>query len=233
MRNGLVRIGSALVFASTMAAVLGCGGGSSGGGSGGAGGGSGSGGGGSGGANGRGGSGGADAGSSSCASDGGAGSVTSICASKAVNTLTAAEATQLCSDTRAYFARSITMATSCKFAALVTAASSSSPTEAGLRAACSNALNTCNQPDSGAGPGASTSCNDIPSTCTATVADYSACIRDKTTAFNQGVGALPGCATLTYADLTAVSMIQSDDNASPSCMALQTTCPDFFPPTAN
>lgn len=227
MHKGLIGIAGALGLASMMV-VAGCGSSSSNAdGSGGAG---------AGGGSGGGGSGGADAGTGSAGADGGGSAVTSIAGTKALNALTAAEISQLCDDTTAYFAANVTRANSCKFSALVFAASSSAPTDDALRTNCTSMESNCTQSDaSTTGPGAATMamCGDPPTDCTVTVAQYSACIRDEATAFAQTVGALPACTALARTDFDAIYAAQSRTDQPASCTVLTDACPSFIPPAAN
>jgi hypothetical protein len=83
------------------------------------------------------------------------------------------------------------------------------------------------------GPGAATQCFPPSATCTATVAQYSACIKGGVTQFNQSAGALPGCATVTLGDLTPIFMAVEALYQAPGCMTLTTACPDLVFPIAN
>jgi hypothetical protein len=66
------------------------------------------------------------------------------------------------------------------------------------------------------------------------VAQYSACIKDETALFNQTVGTLPSCSTLTRADFDKIyaALGNAPGGATPpaSCAALSTACPDLNPP---
>jgi len=192
----------------------------------------------SGGSGGKGGSGGGAAGTGGSgsggagAADGGGSSDAS--GNRALGTLSKAEADQLCSDTGAYFARSITRAYSCRWAGLVYAQSSSAPTDADLQSNCSKTEGSCNQSDaSTSGPGANTMCFGVPSTCTATVAQYFTCVADETTVFNQALKTLPSCATLTRADFDGIVAVQTGANQPASCTSVMNTCPDLFIPPPN
>jgi hypothetical protein len=211
MRNGFVGLLCAMALASM--ATVAC---SSGGGSGGSGG--------SAGSMGSGGSG----GTSSGGTGGGGGTpVTTLSGSKALNTLTAAETEQLCNDSYAYFGTAIPKATTCKWKGLAFGASSSAPTDAQLQSNCSSKESSCQQV---ADPWADNpGCNELPASCTATVNDYSACIRDEVTAFLQLVNGFPMCAMLARSNasdiLTAIA-----GNPPASCGSLMDTCPDLYPP---
>jgi len=173
-----------------------------------------------------GGPGGMDAGGSADASNAGD--------TRALGSLSKAEADQLCSDTGAYFARSITRADSCRWAGLVYAQSSSAPTDADLQNNCSKTEASCDQSDaSTTGPGANTMCFGVPATCTATLPQYFTCVADETTVFNQALKTLPSCATLTRADFDAIVAVQTGANQPASCTSLMNACPDLFVPPPN
>lgn len=224
MRNGWIGLAGALVGAALMTAA-GCSGGTgSGNGSGGSGSGSGgprTGGSGSGnsGATGSGGSGG---------SAGAASAVTTLASNRALNSLTMTEANQLCSDTGAYVSSSVTRTDRCRFAGLKYAASSSAPTDNDLRVNCSSLESDCNQPD-----GAATFtavCFEIPTTCTATVAQFSACLRDEVALYKQRYATLPVCSALVRADLEGINQIVQDVPQAAGCLTLANVCPDYTPP---
>ena len=161
----------------------------------------------------------------------GGSSVTTISGSKPLNTLTLAESTQLCNDAIAYFKASITKSNSCKFSALVNAASTSSPTDAALQGNCAGMETSCNASDT-MGPGTATSCFPPPATCTATVEQYSTCISSGVASFNQNVSALPSCSTVRLADLSAIFAALEATYMPEGCV-LPTACADFFFPIAN
>jgi hypothetical protein len=211
MRIGLSGLVSALALVSTMASA-GCTSSPSSGGTGGSTG--------SGGAVGTGGS-----------SSGGT-SVTTISDSKALNALTPADSTQLCKDVYAYFGKNIPMATACKFKGLSSATSSSAPSDSQFQQVCKDHEATCTQAGSGVGSADNPGCSAIPSTCTATVAQYSACISDEVVAFNQGMSGLPSCATAGSASISAVWQVMIP-SVPASCDSLTTTCPELSPPVPN
>ena len=210
MRNGLIRLAGLLVLGAATAAV-GCGSDSDDSGDGSM----------------------APVAAGSCTMAAGGTAVTSLCGAAALNTLTAAESSQLCSDTSAYVVAAIPRATGCKYQAIVAAASNSSPTEAQLQAACASTEATCNQDASVMGPGANTLCGQIPATCTATVAQYSTCVEDQAVVFAQEAGELTSCSTLTFGNLSTVYDVPNAANAAPSCMTLETACPNFTLPYIN
>lgn len=255
MRNGLTRLAQAMMLAWAMAGA-GCSasGGSSAGGSGGTSSGGSSG---SGGQNGSGGS--VGAGSGGMASSGGSGSggqtasggtsatggnsgsggtsgsggshgaaVTTLPGATAINALSAAQATQLCDDTYAYFGSAIPMATTCKWKGLAYGASSSAPSSSILQQKCMSQSTACSQTSD---PWATNNgCSDLPKSCTATVADYAACIAAEVTVFTQTVDALPECPALMMSDVSAIMDAETGGTLPDSCASLMDSCPDLYPP---
>jgi hypothetical protein len=151
--------------------------------------------------------------------------VTTLSDSKTLNTLTASEATQLCTDTAAYFGTTISMATTCKWRGLAYGASSSAPSQDVLRQKCTMQETNCSQAGD---PWASNFGCDIPASCTATVAAYSACIRDEVAAFLQVVDPLPVCTSLLMSDTSKIITAQTADPPA-SCASLMNTCPELTP----
>jgi hypothetical protein len=136
--------------------------------------------------------------------------VTNLPGTKVLSALTTDEATQLCKDTYAYFGKAISPATTCKWKGVYFATQSSAPTEEKLRQNCTSKETPC-LADPGA-TWATPNCPDPPSSdCTATIADYSTCIRDQAAAFIQNVSTLPGCDAFTSAYWTPVWNILSAD----------------------
>ena len=154
-------------------------------------------------------------------------SVTTINGTKALNALTPTEVTQLCDDTYAYFGTAIPKATTCRWRGLAYGASSSAPTDAQLQTSCTNKETSCL---GSADPWADNlGCNDLPATCTATVAQYSACISDEVTAFIQLVNGFPMCSALVRSN--ASEILNAIAGAPPaSCASLMNTCPELSPP---
>lgn len=164
---------------------------------------------------------------------GSAGAVTSVNGTKPLNTLTAAESTQLCKDSGAYVGRAVSKVNACKALALVLTALGSPTTEAQARATCASIYTPCLS-----APAASSSmdtCDSIPATCTATVAQYSACFSDQIVALNQVLAASPSCGTITLADLsdngTGGGADGGTEPTSAACMTFETACPGYQLPT--
>ena len=157
----------------------------------------------------------------------GAGAVTTLNGSTALNALSATQATQLCNDTYAYFGTAIPQATTCKWRALTYGASSSAPDNTTLETKCTQQQTACLQ---GGDPWATNDgCNDVPSTCTATVAEYSACISDEVAAFIQVVDGFPMCSSLMMSNTSAIMDAEAGGTTPASCTSLANKCPDLTP----
>jgi hypothetical protein len=156
-------------------------------------------------------------------------SVTTVSGANALNALTADEATRLCDDTYAYFASAIPQATSCKWKGLAYATSSSAPTDEKLKSNCTTKETSC----LGAAPSEvwpNPGCNDLPKTCTATVAEYSACISDEVAGFIKTVDGLSSCADFTKDGTTAIWDVMGAEPVA-SCSSLTAKCADLSYPT--
>jgi hypothetical protein len=152
-----------------------------------------------------------------------------VSGANALNALTADEATRLCDDTYAYFASAIPQATSCKWKGLAYATSSSAPTDEKLKSNCTTKETSC----LGAAPSEvwpNPGCNDLPTTCTATVAEYSACISDEVAGFIKTVDGLSSCADFTTDGTTAIWDVMGAEPVA-SCSSLTAKCADLSYPT--
>ena len=138
-------------------------------------------------------------GSSSSGGIGGQTSITGLGGDKPIGSLNPSETTQLCTDAYAYFAKAVDPVELCKWAGLSYGVSSSALNDSLLQQNCKSQEATCLKADP-----ATAECTAIPSSCNATVSQYSACIIDQAAAFNNAVSALPGCATVTKPDLAGV-----------------------------
>jgi len=153
----------------------------------------------------------------------GGGGVTSLSGSRLLSDLTPAEATQLCNEAYAYLGTAISQATLCKAAGLTYTISSSAPTDAVMQENCTNREAECLVSDPYV-----PNCREIPSPCTATVADYSTCVADQAAAYNSTVSGLPNCAEVASPDRAAIWDFVAD--LPDSCSALSPVCPGLdFP----
>jgi len=156
---------------------------------------------------------------------GGVSSGTTVSGGKTLGSLTPSESTQLCKDTSAYFGQNISQATLCKEAGLGYAVSSSAPTDAQLQKNCASQEASCLK----GGP-AVANCTGISANCSATVAQYNACIADRVSDFNQQVSGLASCATVTLPDLAAVWTFMSAALPA-SCTLVTDQCPTLDIPS--
>jgi hypothetical protein len=113
----------------------------------------------------------------------------------------------------------------CKEAGLGYSVSSSAPTTAQLQQNCASQEAACLL----GGP-AVANCTDITANCTAAVAQYATCIVDRAADFNQKVGALASCATVTLADLPGLWDFMTSDPPA-SCKAVNDKCPTLDTPS--
>jgi hypothetical protein len=155
----------------------------------------------------------------------GGSSVTTLSGGKTLGSLTSSEATQLCNNTYSYFESTISQADLCKWQGLSYGVSSSAPSDTQLQQNCKSQETPCLSAQLG-----TASCSSIPTSCTATVAQYSTCMADQATAFSKAVDGLPGCATVTMPDLAGVWAYMTADMPA-SCTAVTDKCPTVDLPT--
>jgi hypothetical protein len=164
---------------------------------------------------------------------------TSVNGSKPLSALTNAEKLQLCKDATAYFQSPGVIHSECKIAGFIEAqlsvAFDGTLTDTQLQMECTQAVDQCANTDKDGGTSV-TMCNTDqppPASCTATVADYTACI----SAFPQALsGAAPECSTITRASLGADAGSlgsTADPTTLPGCMTLSNKCPGIFDSTSN
>ena len=170
-------------------------------------------------------------------SSGGGPFTTSVRGSKPLNTLTTGEKMQLCNDAQAYFKTPAVRQQECRFsgffAAALTAEFDPSITDAQIQQACTQAVSECVSSAADAGAGSTTDmCNTsqtLPASCTATVADYSACV---TTIPETLASAAPACSSITRASLnTDAGSDSTSATSSPACTTLQNKCPGILDAT--
>jgi hypothetical protein len=159
--------------------------------------------------------------------------VTSLCSSAPLDTLAEGEEAQLCSDTGVYVAANITRATGCKYLAILTAASSSSPTVEEMQGVCADTEANCNADSSVVGPGAGTLCSQIPASCAATVAQYSTCVVAEAVVFEERAAELVGCSELTFENLSSSYDVPVAAGEAEGCSELKSACPSLSVPYIN
>jgi hypothetical protein len=157
--------------------------------------------------------------------DGGSGGVTSLDGGRLLSDLSPAEVTQLCSDGYAYLQAEIDQATLCKAAGLTYTISSSAPTDDVMRENCATREAECLT----AAPYVA-NCAPIPSPCTATVAQYTACVADQAAVYGTSVSGMPNCMEISGADRAAIwdfvaILPESCGTLSPVCSGLDYPTP--------
>jgi hypothetical protein len=153
---------------------------------------------------------------------GGTAKVTTLAGTKVFKDLTDAEVTQLCNDTLAYFGSSIPSADRCKWAGLQASSSSSPVSDAMMQMICTTHQNRCSAPD--AGTGNSSICfSSIDSSCTATIAQYAACIADETAGFSAIVKTFPACSAVKVDDIPSIMATEGQPPPA-SCTAFTNAC---------
>jgi hypothetical protein len=106
----------------------------------------------------------------------------------------------------------------CRLAGLF--AGATAETDAALKAACKSAYDQC----LAAPHMTDETCTKPAATCTATVAEYDACVSDSAKALVALGNELPACAELTLSSLEMIDL--GEETASPaSCKVLETKCP--------
>ena len=144
---------------------------------------------------------------------------------KVLGTLTDDESAALCKKISDSFADGTTVAKSvedftCRFSSILSALFMTPATDAALQAQCKSMYDTCI-----AGPSTSTeTCKKPDATCTATVAEYDACVNDQLKALSQLGNILPTCDKITLA--SASTLLTGSGTETPaSCQTVETKCP--------
>jgi hypothetical protein len=158
---------------------------------------------------------------------------TTVPATTPLGQLSSAQLTTLCSDLNRY---GMTLASNptfkqgqCKLAGITAAAFAAglgaATTDAQLQMACSMTYTQClNAPPQTTTGG---SCTTAPAaSCTATVAQYTACLNDSVTVGEAALAMLPACNTITAASLSSSTGGTGGGNPPASCTTFSAACPD-------
>jgi trimeric autotransporter adhesin len=162
---------------------------------------------------------------------------TSVPSGTKATALTTAQAAQLCSDLQSYVDNNLfptlcraEAASSGPEAAYFDLLENPTATDSELRAACAAGgadAGSCLSLSADAGTG-SCDISEVPSTCQATVGDYTKCINDSTAADLQFYASVPSCSTLTAASVMAYFAADGGASAGPaeptSCSKFDSTC---------
>jgi len=162
--------------------------------------------------------------SAGCDGGGGGSSVgsipTSVPGNKRLSDLTPAERGQYCADLTAWAMSGPLLTAGCNVDAWIAAYLQSmvdtAASDADLRATCSGSYAQC------VANGVTTTCDtSMPSTCTATVSEYDACVVESINA----LAAVPSCSSVTRGALAPTINSIGSQAVSPMCMEIAARCP--------
>jgi hypothetical protein len=175
-------------------------------------------------------------GAAACQEDEPSGFSTGVDREKPLGTVTGPEAQSICDATQTWTREAIAQEKqqqlACKLSATVAAAlagglgggaggAGAAATDAELRMTCQTAYDQClaTPPPQSSGPA---TCRAFPAGCTATVAEYEACLNDMPAFVDQTIATLPSCETLNRLSLLAVLNIAN--TLPPTCRTFQMKC---------
>jgi hypothetical protein len=158
---------------------------------------------------------------------------TGVDGSKPLGTATPQEAEQICKSTetwaRAQLAETRQRELTCRIGAIVAASSGLLGGGAAmvppmqLQTTCRSTLDQCLAAGSAAqGAPSMATCQSFPASCTATVAEYEACLNDVPAFVDKTSSMLPTCETLNPLSLLALASLVS--TLPPSCQTFQMKC---------
>ena len=155
---------------------------------------------------------------------------TGVDSNKPIGTVTPPEAEQICKSTEAWARRAIAEAKqkelTCRIGALVVAAGSlgagGAVAEAELRMACQTSFDQCMMAAVPTTGSVAPTCQGFPAGCTATVAEYEACLNDVPPFVDRTIMNLPPCETLTR--LSLISLLGLASTLPPTCQTFQMKC---------
>jgi hypothetical protein len=147
---------------------------------------------------------------------------TSVPGNKRISDLTPAERGQYCADIVAWAMSGPFLTDGCNADAWLSTYLQSTldtaATDADLRATCSGLYTQC------VANGVSSTCDtSMPSTCTATVSEYDACVVESV----EILGTLPDCSAVTRASLAPAINSLNTHPLSSTCMRVQAECPSM------
>jgi len=143
---------------------------------------------------------------------------------KQLGALTDAEAEALCKRIEGYFADDTTVGKNvdeflCRFTSALTALFAAPETDAALQSSCKSLYASCiASPTMSSG-----TCEKPDATCTATVAEYEACMNDQLALLNQLGSAVPSCDQITLS--SSSTLLSGVGEAPASCQTLEAKCP--------
>ena len=176
------------------------------------------------------GTGGVSGGNSSGAGNSSAGAFSpSVSGSEQLGDLSPSDTQKLCDDLQQYVSGAPFQAAESKFTCGVTGLlgtfAASDKTDAGVQSACQTAYDDCLSTLKDTPPMTTMGCQKPDASCTATVAEYTACLNDAVKVFN--TADIPSCSSLTADNVTgALLSVASLSKAKPaSCTTYEMKCP--------
>lgn len=167
-----------------------------------------------------------------CGDDGPGRLSTGVDTNKPIGTVTPQEADQICKSTQTWAKQAIAEAKqrelTCRVTALALAAGGAfagggmGANEAQLRMTCQTSFDQCMMAPVPTSSTVPAMCQSFPATCTATVAEYEACLNDMPPFVDKTLETLPKCETLTQLGLLSLLGLQSTLPAT--CQTFQTKC---------
>jgi len=147
---------------------------------------------------------------------------TSVPGNKRISDLTPAEEGQYCQDIAAWAMSGPFLTNGCNvdawLAAYLQSITDTAATDADLRTTCSGSYSLC------VANGITSNCDVTgPSTCTATVSQYDACLVETVDI----LGTLPSCSAVTRASLAPAINSLNTRPVSSTCVAVQAACPSM------
>jgi len=160
----------------------------------------------------------------SAGSSAGGAPASSVPGDKLLSSLSDQEFAALCKQISDYFSSPGVTAqvqeVTCRTAGLILAELGGAQTDSELKAACKAIYDPCIASPLMSSPG---TCSKVDATCTATVAEFQACLADDEQAFPKLKDALPVCADLTLAGLANVPDLSA---MSAACTTYKDKCPN-------
>jgi hypothetical protein len=159
---------------------------------------------------------------------------TGVDGNKPLGTVTPGEAQSICNATQSFTQQAIAQEKqrllTCRLSSTVIASLSAraggmggaAVTDAQLQMTCQMAYDTCTMMPAPAPGTATNTCQAFPPSCTATVAEYEACLKDVPPFVDQTLAMLPTCETFTRLSILAV--VNLPNTLPPSCKTFQSKC---------
>jgi hypothetical protein len=156
---------------------------------------------------------------------------TSVPGSTPLNQLSAEQAAALCREVNAFIEasgfRTSSQALACKSLAPITASLASPASDAELVQGCSAAYQRCLAHPVGTTAETGEACGLHGTTCTATVAEYEACLEARDLWYRTAIEAYPECSEVTLKNVAAGSGDTTALTPPAECQQVEAKCSDF------